>query len=561
MSHQIGKKTYLAEFLFKAFIFVFLSVTTLSLYAVEPENYFTYLGGDETDGGIAIARDSLDALYITGDTNSAQFFGFDETGRTTDNQSCYVARIDIDSPGNNYFFQFAGNGRDICRDIAVDDEFNVYITGETLSTDLPMTTSKTHSGDWDAFLIKLDSVGNLVYASYIGGENIDFGHGIAIKENDNVFIVGETWSQNFPTTSNGFLTNCKNFDICDGDKSNAFLIQIDTSSTKQLVNRYSTYFGGDDQDKAHSVAIDSDGIVHIGGETSSSDFPLVNPYSNQKKGTFDGFVAKFDIIKNASNSLIFSTLLGGNGDDSVNAITTDKFNNSVVSGETSSDDFPTTTNAFSSRCATGIRFCNSSGQKQHIDGFVSLLKTIGNIELSYSTLLGGSENDSAHSVTINESSLITVSGSTFSSDFPITNNAYDDTCNDGSSCKNFSDGFIFRVDLNKNSTDSLVFSSFFGGNDNDNITDAYEDFDNSAYYFTGKTASSNLATDDALVSQIDNANAYLRKLRLFDDGQWIDNRPPPANSAKKSFNGLFFIYILMLFLLSSRLTKYFSKLK
>ena len=173
------------------------------------QTYFSYLGGSLSEQVYAITVDTLNNIYITGHTNSNSFHGFNSvTGKTQLNQNCFVSRINLTNSANNYYIEFAGSKRESCRAIAVDSAFNVYVTGETESTDLPVTTNKSFNGEWDAFIFKLNPLGQLVYASYIGGGLADYGHGLALRGQNDVFVTGETWSTDFPTTTNAYINNC-----------------------------------------------------------------------------------------------------------------------------------------------------------------------------------------------------------------------------------------------------------------------------------------------------------------------------------------------------------------
>ena len=527
-----------------------VSITTPS-YA--SEIYYSYLGGNLSETAYAITSDNLNNIYITGNTNSESFNGFEApSNKIHQNQNCFVSRLNLDDPSGNYYFEFAGSGRESCRAISVDSAFNVYVTGETQSPDLPVTTDRQYGGDWDAFIFKLNPLGNLVYASYIGGSLTDYGHGLALRSIDDVFITGETWSNDFPTTFNAYTENCLLSDICDGNEANAFVSHIDTSINDQLISEYSTYLGGNKQDKAHSIAIDSSGILHIAGETNSVNFPIANQISDHLKGNFDGFVSLIDPSLDSEQSLIFSSYLGGNGDEFVTAVTTDTNGNSYLTGSSSSDDFPTSQNAFSRRCASGNENClNSIINKQHSDIF---LTQITENVIGYSTLLGGSDNETGHAIAVDQLGSIYVSGATNSDDFPITDNAIDDSCNESSPCSEHSDSFLIKINPFSDGESGLNFSSYLGGDKLDNAISLHINSSNNII-LTGETFSPTLATPQALDKNQENSEAYLQEVEIVGTGSWINKISKPKPKSETSASALNDLLLITLFILGALLRR------
>jgi len=532
-------------------------IVCLLLFApVKADDYYTYLGGALSDTAYAITSDAQGNIYVTGNTNSATFDGFDPIqNKFYFNQNCFITRVNLQNPNKNYYFEFAGNERESCRAIAVDSNGNVYVTGETQSTNLPMTTNQAFGGQWDAFVIKLDRNGELDYASYIGGELVDYGHGIAIKDEDNVFITGETWSQNFPTTDNAYMQNCVTNNACDGEKANAFIAQIDTSNPNLYHSNYSSYLGGKNHDKAHAIAIDGNGILHIAGETGSSDFPLANSLSNRLKGSFDGFISHIDPSLSSTDSLVFSTYLGGNGDDFITAIAADASGNSYVTGDTTSDDFPTTSNSFSQQCANGkIECLPDNSNSQHTDIFVSKFR---NNKLIYSTLFGGTKNETAHAIGVNSENHILLTGKTFSDNFPLTDNANDSRCNQTTQCATVSDGVVIKIDPDGNGKNSLLYASYLGGNQ----SDTYRSLQINAsgeLLLTGETESSNIASTSAIDKTAENLEAFLQKLTIDNHGTWVEEQT--VTKTRVTNSALNPYYLLSLLLISLVLRRFRTKI-
>lgn len=515
--------------------YAFLQSSLNNLSQENSDPYFSYLGGNNSDSAYGIAIDSNDNIFIAGETNSFQFDFFNNKNvKTQFNQNCFILKIGAQSSEHDFYYEFAGSKRETCREIALDESDNVYVTGETQSSDLPVTTSKSFGGKWDAFLLKLSNDGNLLYATYLGGSLTDYGHGLAVKSVDQVYIAGETWSTDFPTTANALINDC-NADIsCNGSTANAFLTHINTSNSFLFQSDYSTYLGGNDQDKAHDLAIDSNGHLHIVGETRSSDFPLNNQLQNTINGTYDGFLSIIDPTKNGNKALLMSTYLGGNNNDFVFAVTIDSAGSSYLAGETWSNNFPVTENAFATRCAGGYLNCdpdNNSGNtiNAHSDSFVTVISHSPIPVIRYSSLFGGSGEDSAQKI-FQENDTVYIAGNTWSDDFPVTDNALNyfrnqaksHICNKGGNCSKYSDGFIFKVILTKDKTDGLVYSSYFGGDKDDSIYSLAK-MNNGEVVVTGETYSTRLASNNAIDANAENGEAFLQTLTIQSEGHWIAN--------------------------------------
>ncbi|MFU2192317.1 SBBP repeat-containing protein, partial [Methanobacterium sp. MZD130B] len=172
--------------------------------------------------------------------------------------------------------------------VAVDGDGNAYITGSTYSTDFPTTPGayqNTNKGGSEVFVSKLDPTGALVYSTYLGGTDYEYGYGVAVDGDGNAYITGETSSTDFPTTSDAYQTSYAGF----GD---AFVSKLNPSGTGLV---YSTYLGGTDYEYGFGVAVDGDGNAYITGSTYSTDFPTTpGAYQNTNKGGSEVFVSKLD---------------------------------------------------------------------------------------------------------------------------------------------------------------------------------------------------------------------------------------------------------------------------
>ena len=521
--------------------------------------FFTYLGGTNNESAFSLTLDSNNNIYISGQTNSDTFDNLPLVENTSPgSQNCFILKISSETSQQDYLNIFGGSKRETCRRIAVDQQNNVYLTGETQSDDLPVTTNRKFSGEWDSFLLKLDNKGKLIYASYIGGKLTDYGHGLTVQAVDQVFLAGETWSMDFPTTKNAFMPNCQDYSNCDGSKANAFVTHVDTSFSNQFVSRFSTYLGGSSQDKAHDIAVDENGHLHVVGETRSSDFPLHNQLQDTLNGTFDGFLTIIDPNNIKTETLLMSTYLGGGNDDFIFAVSTNTDGDSIVSGETHSNDFPTTLNAFSTACGNGSLPClGVSENTSHADAFVTVIHHTPFPIINYSSYIGGSKDDIALDVLVNQQNIV-IAGLTWSADFPITNNARSPACNRGGKCNN-SDGFLLKLNLDNIQTDALVYSTYVGGADNDSVT-TLGTMNDAIFFVSGETYSKNIASIDAIDLTNQNGDVFLQKLTLSDDGFWI-NKPknyrlqPKPSPMTASYLNLYFLLTLLSFYTSSKILR------
>jgi hypothetical protein len=373
--------------------------------------YSTYLGGSSDDLGFGIAVDSSDNAYVTGQTLSTNFPITAGSFQTTC-ASCSGANKAVDafvtkfnSSGTLVYSTYlGGNSTDSGFGIAVDPAGNAYITGQTLSTNFPVTAlafqstcSSCASFTPDAFVTKLNPTGSaLVFSTYLGGNASDQGFAIAADSNGNSYITGFTQSTNFPTHNslpapNNFLQGTQN----------AFVTEFDSSGN--LVS--STYLGGSGFDTGYGVAADSTGI-YVAGETSSNNFPTVNPFQGAFKGVNDAFVSK---LAPGGASLIYSTYLGGTSNNGARAIATDSAGDAYVTGTTNSGDFPVTPGVFQPTFGGGSS-----------NAFVTVFNSLGS-QLIYSTYLGGNGFDQGLGIGVDASFNANVVGQTTSTNFPTAN--------------------------------------------------------------------------------------------------------------------------------------------
>ncbi|WP_226673453.1 SBBP repeat-containing protein [Rossellomorea aquimaris] len=448
--------------------------------------FSSYLGGANSDFGLHIATDLSGNAYVSGNTSSTNFPTLNAFQGTFGGvQDAFITKVDP-AGALIYSSYLGGSVSDSVSGLTTDSGGNVYVTGETSSTDFPTQNAfqGVYGGNVDAFVTKVDPTGSLVYSSYLGGTGREQAQGIAIDSSGNAYVTGSTGSINFPT-QNAFQGTYQGV-------QDAFVTKI--NPTGSLI--YSSYLGGTGQDDGSSIATDSSGNAYVTGLTFSNDFPTQNAFQGTYGGAKDAFVTKVD----PTGSLIYSSYLGGAGQDEGSSIATDSSGNAYVMGFTTSSNFPTF-NAFQ----------GTYGGNDDI--FITKVDQTGS--LVYSSYLGGSEQDSGSSIAIDPSGNTYVTGYTQSTDFP-TQNAFQGTF-----------GGILDVIVTKiDSAGTLVYSSYLGGAGQDIGFGIAIDSNGNAYV-TGFTDSTNFPTQSAFQSVFGGAfDGFVTKIGLVcSDDITVDNDP------------------------------------
>ena len=376
-----------------------------------------------------------------------------------------------------YSTYLGGKGNDYGDGIALDSSGNAYITGDTNSTNFPTKNAyqAANAGGRDAFVTKLSPAGNeLVYSTYLGGSGVDNSNGIVMDSSGNAYVSGWTNSTNFPTKNA--------YQAANAGKDDAFVAKLSPAGNKLV---YSTYLGGSGDDLGWGIAIDSSGNAYVSGWTNSTNFPTKNAYQAAKAGDFDAFVTK---LSPAGNKLVYSTYLGGSGDEEGYGIALDSSGNAYVAGETGSINFP-------------IKNAYQAANAGCSDVFVTKLSPAGN-KLVYSTYLGGSICENDNGIAVDSSGNAYVTGETPSANFP-TKNPYQDTF------AGYFDVFVTKLSPVGN---KLVYSTYLGGSGPDWGTGIAIDHGGNAY-ITGWTNSTNFPTKNAY--QPANAGYYDAFIAVF----------------------------------------------
>ncbi|MGH9663207.1 MAG: SBBP repeat-containing protein, partial [Bryobacteraceae bacterium] len=293
--------------------------------------YSTYLGGGNIDSGSAVAIDPAGNAYIVGTTFSTNFPTKNPfQAAKGSQQDAFVAKINPGGTAWVYSTYLGGNNVDEGYGIAVDATGNAYVTGYTASTNFPLQSpfQSSNNASVDAFVTKLNPAGSaLVYSTYLGGTGTDYGTAIAVDLSGSAYVTGLVASEDFP------VVNPIDGTLGSHAVDDAFVAKF-TPSGSALI--YSTYIGGGSEDDAYALAIDEAGNAYITGRTNSSDFPLANPIQTTRFA-FDMFVTE---INASGSALVFSTFIGGSGSESGRGIAVDQVGNIHIAGETTSTDFP-----------------------------------------------------------------------------------------------------------------------------------------------------------------------------------------------------------------------------
>src|SRR2546425_25092 len=309
-------------------------------------SYSTYLGGSGVDQGLGIAVDSRGHAYVTGFPRSTTLprtpgaFQPTAPGGVVD---AFVAKLNAAGSALLYCTYLGGSGVDQGLGVAVDSGGHAYVTGFTNSMNFPTTLvafRTTSGGGAHAFVTKLNPTGSgLVYSTYLGGSSNDRGLGIAVDSGGHAYVTGRTNSMNFPTTPGAFQTTSSGgFD--------AFVTRLNPTGSGLV---YSTYLGGSGTDQGRGIAVDPGGHAHVTGLTNSTNFPTT-PGAFQAiapvKVPLGGHGAFVAALNPLGTGLVYSSYLGGSGEDVGFGIALDGSYSAYFTGLTNSINFPTTAGAY-----------------------------------------------------------------------------------------------------------------------------------------------------------------------------------------------------------------------
>ncbi len=407
----------------------------------------TFFGGNSTDEiAFSIATDNSGHVYITGEANTtpSDLPTMDPGGTTyfqgtTDGGDAFIA--EFDTTGDLLWCTyFGGTNSDRSEHICTDNAGNVYVTGFTFSTDMPLQNlvgaynQGANGGSNDGFILKFDNVGQLLWSTYFGGSQQEFPRSIAVDNSGNIFCTGRVQSPNMPLANplgGAYYQSAHGTGTWD-----AFIWKF--SSACALV--WSTYYGGSGVDEGYDVTVDQTGNVWMCGYENSTNLPLQNlagAYNQAANGGgYDAFAAKFT----NAGVLSWASYYGGTGGDNFYDIAVDQLNNILITGSTASPNF------FTVNPGGGTYFQPALG---NANGNVAIVKLNNNAAVQWSTFYGGTNAnffaDVGYGIGADSRNDIWVTGHCTSTDFPVLNcNGFFQSNNRG----NNGDGFLLQFDNN-----------------------------------------------------------------------------------------------------------------
>jgi hypothetical protein len=379
--------------------------------------FSTYLGGSNDDASQGIVLTSTGQILLTGSTKSTDFPVTDgvvqdrsKSGPTYDD--VFIAQLDASGDLLRFSTYLGGSSSDIPRDILVDSNDDIYVGGRVTSNDFPTVSGSydtSANNGMDVFITKMNAnATKLMYSSYLGGSDSDFGILQAVDPEGCAILAGGTWSTDFPTTFGAY-------DTTSNGGMEGFVTKMNPQGTSLV---FSTYLGGSGGDVIETnIVIDENGSLIGGGNTGSSNLPITSgAYDSSLSVAQDGFLFMLD---STGKNLLYCSYFGGDGSDCFESLALPPNGPLYFSGTTSSTDLPTTQDA---------AFEDPVGKN---DYFIGLLD-INSTDLDFCTYLGGSEVEQGYSshVLPDTTGLYFVGGSN-STDYPTTTGAYDVSANGG----------------------------------------------------------------------------------------------------------------------------------
>jgi hypothetical protein len=523
--------------------------------------YSTYFGGSGNEacsvitgvatppsGCPAVAIDASSNIYLAGSTTSADFPLTPQP--TTDPppaafQTALATAPDVfvtklNSAGTAIVFStyLGGDGADTTAGVAVDSAFNVVVAGTTTSSNFPVSGSAFQgtraSAGAHAFVSKLDATGHtLAYSTYLSGNGVEAARGLAVDFKNRIYVIGTTTSTDQPDATHSFPATLGAIQVASLGTSQFFVSKLDPTLIGFPSLVYSTYFGGGSPLNGFTlgggIAVDANSNVYITGGTNfqhtgsaTTDFPILNAYQgcldtpppttttttpncSTTVTATDAFVAKINPSAASGSQLLYSTYLGGTGDDVGYGIAVDSGLSAYVTGSTTSTDFiiPTGTTAFQ-----GL---NGGGTDAFVGKFgtpcTGSTCTTTTVPFTYFSYLGGSGTDVALGIAVDTLQGARIAGWTNSPNFPVPNNPVQAALNGPV------DGFVSRIDTTAASTLSLGhYGTYLGGSGSDFATSVAADTQGNSYV-AGETASANFPTANPFQAALNGGtDAFLSKL-------------------------------------------------
>jgi hypothetical protein len=320
------------------------------------------------------------------------------------------------SGSNAVLSPFQDAGPEVARDVAVDGAGNAYVTGVTRSRDFPgVDPSRTrYAGHGDAFVTKIDSAGALAFTTYLGSDSSDEAFGIAVDRAGNLYVTGQTTSSTAFGSPGAAQPRNGGFNVFGALIRDAYVTKLDPSGTRIV---WSSYIGGKGDEQGNDVAVDAAGNAYVTGTTDSRNLRVANAPQPGPGGPADAVLDDVSQSEDAfvtqvsadGSRFVYSTYLGGSGDERGRGIALDQGGGAYVTGQTASRDLPT----------AGALQATRRGDS---DAFVARIPAGGG-RFAMSTYLGGSDDDGAFAVAVDRSGRPWLTGETGSRDLPVRNAA------------------------------------------------------------------------------------------------------------------------------------------
>jgi sugar lactone lactonase YvrE len=488
-------------------------------------SYSTYLGGSGVEGAaasVSIAVDASGNAYVASGTSGdfpvtsgafqTSFGGAPAVcPQTWPCGDAVVAKIDPTGSTLIYSTYLGGSGDDYAYGLAVDSAGNAYVTGVTNSTNFPVVPNPgafqtSLGGGYDIFVTKLNATGSgLIYSTYLGGKYDETVQALAIDSSGDAYVAGGSSSPGFPTTSGAYDTIFSSAKAeapaCGTSETPepcpyAIVTELNPAGTGLI---YSTFLGGSGNDSAGGLAVDSSGAAYVTGWTSSTDFPVTG-------GAFQSSLtavpcgpgwqcpnAFFTKLNPGGSALVYSTYLGGTGNEYPFSAAVDSSGNAYIVGLTSSNNYPTTSGAFQTTHAGPSITPGCYVWTGCAHAFVSKINpaNYGSTSLVYSTYLSGSATDNGSGIAVDPSGNAYVTGWTDSPDFPMLYPLQ--AANAGGY-----DAYITELNA---AGSKLISSTYLGGSGND-LGDSIAVDSSGNVYVGGWTESANFPTTPGSVQPI-----------------------------------------------------------
>lgn len=379
----------------------------------------TYMGGANFDSAERLAMTTDGNIVICGYTSSLNTFTTTGCFQSMHNGSydAFITKID---PGGHILWStlFGKAGGDFAFDITVDTFNNIIVGGTTTSPGLYTVVGTSFQvnlkGNTDAFIARFSPTGALRWCTYYGGNNSEDIHVVTTDLHGNVIGAGESFSTNLNTSAGAYQS------LNEGS-SDGYIIKLDSMCTRI----FSTYIGGNDVDDIRGVACDAASSIYIAGHTNSTDFDTTaGAYQTFHKGLSDLFLTKWS----PTGTLLESTLFGGSQTERLGRMILSGAYEVTLIGKTESSD---------------VNMLGSSGQATRAGGYDVLIAKFdtGTLEPLWSSYYGGIQDEEAIDLTGYEGRFMVFSGSTNSTDFPVSASPYQPALNASV------DGFLVKLDV------------------------------------------------------------------------------------------------------------------